>query len=289
MAKWRTVQAAKGSSLAGVIDLLSRTVKGAKLIFRGVGDARWNLETTLERAAKSLDLKNDQIADLEVALYREFRRRFHHYDVRVPDEDSTLEWLARMQHHGAPTRLLDWTYSAYVALFFAIERMPESADFAGVFIADGDQLRDSAASEAAAFGLSGYVQKLTPPNERQFEILFLRNRAPFVGAVNPYYLNERLTIQRGLFLAPGDVRLSFEDNLTKASGLAGAVTLVEIPRELREVLLRELFEMNISAATLFPGLDGFARSLAGWSPYIDGIRSGTFRAALTKNFDWKNV
>ena len=55
-------------------------------------------------------------------LWREFRRGFHHYTSSPPPTEFPLEWASIMQHHGAPTRLLDFSYSIYVAAYFAFER-----------------------------------------------------------------------------------------------------------------------------------------------------------------------
>src|SRR5262245_20492426 len=60
-------------------------------------------------------------ADLEAGLIRKFQRQCHHYMQDTPREDDVLEWLALMRHYGAPTRMLDWTWSFFVALFFAIQ------------------------------------------------------------------------------------------------------------------------------------------------------------------------
>ena len=55
------------------------------------------------------------------SIIRRFKRQYHLYSSASPDFDDHVEWLAIMQHHGAPTRLLDITYSPYVALYFALE------------------------------------------------------------------------------------------------------------------------------------------------------------------------
>ena len=60
-------------------------------------------------------------------LVHDFRRRAHHYIQSPPSPDEHLEWLALVQHHGGPTRLLDFTKSFYVASFFAVETAHEDA------------------------------------------------------------------------------------------------------------------------------------------------------------------
>ncbi len=86
-------------------------------VFRGHSRLSWRLQPTIERLA------NEQHISPHVEKYaeREFKRRAHHYISDLPNDEDDLEWVALMQHHGAPTRLLDWTRSAYVAAFFAAE------------------------------------------------------------------------------------------------------------------------------------------------------------------------
>jgi hypothetical protein len=78
------------------------------------------LSTSLERAREYFDVKWSDLPGLEEQLIRNFRRRFQ----GEKDEDlfnDTLYCPSLMQHHGAPTRLLDFTFSAYVGALFAIE------------------------------------------------------------------------------------------------------------------------------------------------------------------------
>jgi len=84
-----------------------------------------------------------------------------------------------------------------------------------------------------------------------------------VWAVNSFRLNERVSVQRGLFLCPGDVNSSFEDNLAAADPTPATVVRFELSAEpdARSKMLSMLHAMNITYGSLFPGLDGFARSL----------------------------
>src|ERR1051325_10040142 len=89
--------------------------------FRGHTVSSWRLSSRLEREAKQVGCEIDKLANRERWILREFRRRAHHYLTNLPDENQLIEWLALIQHHGGPTRLLDFSYSFYVAAFFAME------------------------------------------------------------------------------------------------------------------------------------------------------------------------
>ena len=67
----------------------------------------------------------DEKRKKERGLIRTFQRKAALYLEREPDKDDILEWLAIMSHHRAPTRLLDWTYSFYVSVYFALAEKKE--------------------------------------------------------------------------------------------------------------------------------------------------------------------
>jgi hypothetical protein len=75
-------------------------------------------------------------------------------------------------------------------------------------------------------------------------------------------MNERLTVQQGLFLCPSQVSAGFEENLQAMSLTGTKIEKLDFPSNLRESVLAELNKMNINRASLFPGIDGFAQSLA---------------------------
>jgi hypothetical protein len=99
-----------------------------------------------------------------------------------------------------------------------------------------------------------------------------------VGAVTPQRLNQRLVIQQGTFLCPGDVSKSFEDNLigllskVKSESKANFMRLtIQVDMNAKKDILLRLHRMNMNSATLFPGLDGFARSLKIWMAFPESL------------------
>ena len=79
-------------------------------------------------------------------------------------------------------------------------------------------------------------------------------------------MNQRLTAQQGLFLCPGDISKQFMDNLVKRGTKENPKRIIRIPIELsaKSEFIQELRRMNITSATLFPDLSGFAESLNDW-------------------------
>jgi hypothetical protein len=103
-------------------------LKPSRYIFRGQADASWPLRPSLLRG-KMAGLNAVEALEIEQGAVKAFRVHAHqHLDAATlqaaPDVVSV--W-GLMQHYGAPTRLLDWTASPYVAAYFAVERNPDAA------------------------------------------------------------------------------------------------------------------------------------------------------------------
>lgn len=241
---------------------------------RGQRNTDWKLQTSLERACKSfvgIDLSKAE--EIEKKLIYEFSRRYHLYTTHIPNQNDTLEWLTLMQHHGAPTRLLDWTYSFFVAVYFAFEDAHEENSESGsyaVWCINNKWLQLEVGKKFHANGIkrSTIKQYAETRDGKSFDKIFRNdNPKPLVCPVNPLRYNERLTIQQGVFLCPGDVRKPFEDNLVFLNEANNVqynfykLTLMDKDGSFRKAALRHLNRMNMNRATLFPGLDGFAQSL----------------------------
>lgn len=241
-------------------------------IFRGQSDSEWPLATSLERWISANKKISRNVIDEESAerlMLEEFKRGAHHYlpsYLHLPK--TTLEWLALMQYYGTPTRLLDFTRSPFVASFFAFEDVGEPGKHCAVWVVNEIWCRTTAISiiNEAHKGESNYkkVQEYTDlSEEKYFEKIFLRDpKIPrMVFPVCSKRRNERLTMQQGLFLCPGGAAETFEEQLENLDDSYNNVKKITIPNESREEVIKDLNLMNINSSTLFPGLDGFARSL----------------------------
>lgn len=242
-------------------------------IFRGENKKYDQLETSLERAFRLKISNDDSINEFEKKLINEFKRSCNLYikDIKyIPDEENTVEWLALMQHHGAPTRLLDWSYSFFIAIFFALER-PESKEkisknnnYSYVWAIDSEWLRKKLKHSWTNTEKNNIHTKKREKIYKKY--IFNDEPKTAVYLINPYELNERLVIQQGVFLCPGDLSKDFMGNLKGnfydiEDNLEAKIKLYKIDLSKRKDILKKLYRMNINRATLFPGLDGFAESL----------------------------
>lgn len=114
-------------------------------IFRGDKGANCGLKPAIERVAKG----KPSWAAVEFKVLEEFqsRARMHINPRDIPPGDTKLSWLALMQHYGIPTRLLDFTFSPYLGLYFALRNRQEAEQLDPVTVRaiDAEMLMDRAA------------------------------------------------------------------------------------------------------------------------------------------------
>jgi hypothetical protein len=245
-----------------------KSFDAAKWAFRGQGKD-WPLTATIERYA-------NQPAIAEDYAMREFRRRAHQYLSWVPGRDDDLEWLALMQHHGAPTRLLDWTRSPQIAAFFAAQSSNSANPFIRtpmeppppfvIWAVDTESTNEEAKT---MLGLSEDVDLSSPDTFRNIFWQQPSDELYLVVAVQPHRMNERLTIQQGLFLCANRALFPFHNCLASLLNHANKrhrpsaqwLHKIVVAPDARADMLRALDKININSTTLFPGLDGFCQSL----------------------------
>ncbi|MFL5521267.1 MAG: FRG domain-containing protein [Gemmatimonadales bacterium] len=239
--------------------------RGRLWMYRGQSGVAATLRTSLERALNRFELPIERQEELERLLLREFRRHYHRYTADVPAEDDTLRWLALMRHHGAPVRLLDLSYSPYVALFFALDGVAHG-ESCSMWAIDHNWCVSRAAELLPgptweAFQEDPWGGK-TGPTVRQL----FATRTQVAVPMNPFYLDARLAIQQGVLLAPLDLSVNLDTVLQRMDSPAqvcGNVRRIVIHclGGFLESALGELTRMNVTHTTLLPGIDGLARSL----------------------------
>src|SRR5216684_4475702 len=124
-------------------------------IYRGHADAEWKLESSLERIIGT-GWSSQSASKFEEHSLDIFKSKFHLYDKENLRPESKLAWLSLMQHYGVPTRLLDFTESPYVALYFALEAYnPQTKKHFSIFAIDYTKVMqqsiDHISSRDAAF------------------------------------------------------------------------------------------------------------------------------------------
>lgn len=257
----------------------------SKFVFRGQANADWKLVSKLGRKAVELPGTTQDrysISQLEGVYTEHFVRNAKLFQSNLPPLNDKIAWLMLMQHHGAPTRLLDWTWSPFVALFMALaEEKPKEVKQASLYILNYRSL--SLYWNTELWDIRGPAIWGDPPRtEPEFPYLISKQaeEALITKAIHdnseylPIPLRPRNAIQRyrsqqalvtvtitngadipeGKDLGP---RRGKHDNVTGAF-----LQKIDFPRTWRKDILRHLSGMGISYSTMFPTLDGLGAETA---------------------------
>lgn len=227
--------------------------------FRGQQVADWSLFSSLSRYLREYVPDRNRWPEQEERSIRIFRRKAHHFAIDDEDLDGDLACIALMQHHGAPTRLLDFTKSPFVAAFFALER---ATTHAAVWAVNSPALYYDANLPGRG-GRKLSRDRVDPRKHGVFRRYYVANRHPFVWVGEPWRMNRRLIAQSGTFLVPGVIDMPIEEILSLYRAPRGMLVKFILPAvKVRADGMWSLYRMNLTHATLFPDLDGLARSLA---------------------------
>ena len=225
--------------------------------FRGQADASWVLNNAIERTAFIRHHKG-----IEVDFTAEFERGARNYLSKDETPEHLIEWLALMQHHGAPTRLLDLSKSPFIGAYFAFEISARKEHHVAVWGINVDYLKHKAlALLSKEFGeLLAETKNLI--NEKLFERIFYQNNMSLVFPVEPFRMNRRYSLQQSIFVSTGIAEIPLMEQLNfLGSDIEKTVVKIEIPGRFKNEALRDLQQMNLHRASLFPDLDGYAASL----------------------------
>lgn len=242
--------------LSKLFQLLNNLEEMNEWIFRGHIDEAWTLETSFERMFNETGKKYSEAQEMEIGLIKKFQREAHYYGIPTFDYLNIPEWLSIMQHYGAPTRLLDWTHSPWIGAFFAIiDKKLSDKKNAAIYALNWKKLNSVSKKEILdIFYIDNNLMKI----KNFTEVL---KHGPGVIKLNSYKQNERQIIQQGTFLFPLSIEKIFQKNLEATALNSDDVLKIIIPADWKKDLIQKLYRMNITYATLYPGIGGFSMSL----------------------------
>lgn len=225
----------------------------SSFIYRGLPSTRFDLQTSLMRLGGNYP-------ELEQHLLRAFRRYAHRY---ASFTDLLWNWLALAQHHGLPTRLLDCTYSPFVALHFATADPLSMHEDAVVWCIDymrceqflPEKLRVILKTEGATV-FTGEMLNHGAPTLSEFAKL---SDQPFAAFFEPPSFDDRIVNQFALFALMSRPTTRLDTWLDEHEGLAVQVV---IPAALKGEVRDKLDQANITERVLLPGLDGLSAWLS---------------------------
>jgi FRG domain-containing protein len=264
------------------------------LIYRGQANSIWPVVSTLDRLEKRFPTTPNIEKDIEdyykcprvgrERLLDRFKEMARGRLLSPIPEDKQDEWWALAQHYGMATPMLDWTYSPFVALYFAFNE---------------EKCRNQIPKNRAIFALTHH---LIPSEQEVVSEEEQKHPKPFAPT---WPGNHRLTNQAGLFLKM-PIGINLESYISKQfkadtyelpqngrdGNLHPQLALVKfiIPNGKKERFkcLRFLDHMNINRASLFPDLDGAAKYVndlweINWDKAIGFINDKSCRPSATSS------
>lgn len=234
------------------IEMLTYRKGGVEhLWYRGQGNVEWRLLPSIQRTQASVDQERGLVNDFYV-------RASHVIESAAPRDDYAT-WLAKAQHYGVPTRLLDWSSSPLVAAFFAVEEdLPYDAC---VWVLRPGTLN----------GRNGHTACLHPHDSHtamaMMQTAFVNHEEDWLAEDDRDILacyavgkDPRVYTQQSCFTIHRDrsVRL---DDIDAFPEFENIVFRIAIPADKRDKLKGQLAMVGISSAFVYPDLEHIARDL----------------------------
>lgn len=222
------------AELSSFVESKFKDNKTTTILYRGHGATSFTLHSKVGRHSPP---KNSTSTEVNEKLMLELFRRQSVDRIPITNADD-WELLAIAQHHGLATRLLDWSRSPLVALYFSVCFECEKRNNDG-----------SPACEDAEI-IVWRSPKIDLTKELPSSPFEIKETIKYV----PRIVTPRLRAQRGIFTAHPDPKREFEPK-------PGSVFRIQIPYEKRKELKNSLFRHGIHEEVLFPDLDGLSRHI----------------------------
>jgi hypothetical protein len=215
-------------------------IERKRFVFRGHEDNTWRLRTSFHRTGRS-NLERylvEDIANLHKALSPMTK---HPFDLKDPLHNAAF--INLLQHHGYPTPLLDWTWSPYVAAFFAFRKIRPN-------------ISANARGKIRIYKFDIREWNLLPRADRVFPVY------PNISAVDALaYDNLRVVSQQAVSTVTNLDDMESYIRFVEQRSDKTFLEVIDLPAKHRQPIMHELAMMGITAGTLFPGIDGACESL----------------------------
>ncbi len=248
--------------------------------YRGHADASWELLPKIQRGFNGAD---EELFRKERFYTNDFQARASIFKSPKPKLNEYANWLTLMQHYGLPTRLLDWSRSPLVALYFAVSEETEIEKDACVWVLTPGKLNELERLEKSSqvddkeydntfiynmehktvstmiytafkrWELSDNKKAITP-EDKKFDYRFKTLRDKIV-ACYPTESDSRVYNQLAAFTVHNSTR--------KLEDICNDKTLMKIiiPHEFKQTLLYELRVCGITDSYIYPDLEHLAKEL----------------------------
>lgn len=228
------------------VDTLESFIKVVKkynnkiTIYRGVTHESYDLKPSIGRIKPR---RGHTISEEERGMLRWFTERAVPHLTYQPSNE--WEWLALAQHHGLPTRLLDWSRNPLVAAYFAVEREIAPNEIRSKKISGNSAIYVYNSRSAITRG------NISKPNKSYKKGPWSVNKAvKFV----PIHLDSRIIAQFG-------VSTIHPDPTNPNPFPMNVISKIVIPHKLRQQWKKDLNGLGINCASLFPDLDNLTKHI----------------------------
>lgn len=225
------MQIVKVTSFLHFIEIVATKNCCGHFVYRGVADS------INHKLIPSIGRANGYLLPDEQEILDSFKKRAYNSLQKHPNSD--WEWLALAQHHGLPTRLLDWSSSPLVAAYFATK--PEIDENSG-------KVKPCCPNGSAVYGLHFCSYLNTDTHANPFQI----NRS---GIFIPPHITERISGQAGLFSIQPDPLVEYNPDSD------GELTKYEFDSTVASDIQSGLHFLGVREDSIFPDLDGFTRGI----------------------------
>jgi hypothetical protein len=217
--------------------------RGYHLWWRGQADKTWPLLPSVYRRERGHRFEKNAVS--------KFVQRAPAFHATCPAKGDRPGWLGFMQHHGLPTRLLDWSESPLTAAYFAASEAPDRPGRIWAldpFLLNGHFWQSETILEPHG----------TPNSLFQPPFVDGAEEIEKVAAVPAYYVDAKMKAQLAAFTVHGTTT-----PLDQIPESPTWLQSIEVPAEHKANLVNELFAFGIRRSVLFPDLQSLAQEIAG--------------------------